>query len=51
MLNDVFQIFSRLTGVKAPTIKLPRLAILPLAYANQWLSNLTGLSPGFRSKA
>ena len=45
MLNDVFRILSRLTGVKAPTIKLPRLAILPLAYANQWLSNLTGLSP------
>ena len=27
------------------TIKLPRLAILPLAYLNQWISNLTGQSP------
>jgi dihydroflavonol-4-reductase len=34
-----------LTGIKAPTIKLPRLAILPLAYANQWIANLTGQSP------
>ena len=45
LLNDVFQILSRLTGVKAPTIKLPRAAILSLAYANQWISNMTGLSP------
>ena len=40
LLNDVFQIL-----MKAPTIKLPRLAILPLAYANQWISNLTGVPP------
>ena len=33
MLREVFEILSRLTGVKAPAIKLPRLAILPLAYA------------------
>ncbi len=45
LLNDVFQILSRLTGVKAPTIKLPRVAILPLAYANHWVSNLTGIPP------
>src|SRR5512134_2132245 len=45
LLKEVFQILSRLTGIKAPTIKLPRLAVLPLAYANQWISNLTGLSP------
>lgn len=45
MLREVFEILSRLTGVKAPSIKLPRLAILPLAYGNQWLSNLTGRAP------
>jgi dihydroflavonol-4-reductase len=45
MLREVFEILSRLTGVKAPTIKLPRLAILPLAYVNQWIANLTGNPP------
>jgi dihydroflavonol-4-reductase len=45
MLREVFEILSRLTGIKAPTIELPRLAILPLAYLNQWISNLTGQSP------
>ena len=45
MLREVFEILSGLTGVKAPTIKLPRLAILPLAYANQWIANLTGQAP------
>ena len=45
MLREVFDILSRLTGVKAPTIKLPRLAILPLAYVNQWIANLTGQPP------
>jgi dihydroflavonol-4-reductase len=45
MLREVLEILSRLTGVKAPTIKLPRVAILPLAYLNQWLANLTGQSP------
>jgi len=45
MLREVFEILSRLTGIKAPTIKLPRLAILPLAYANRWIANLTGQPP------
>ncbi len=45
LLNEVFHILSRLTGVKAPTIKLPRAAILPLAYANQWFANVTGVPP------
>src|SRR5262245_6665291 len=45
MLREVLEILSRLTGVKAPTIKLPRLAILPLAYFNQWIANFTGQSP------
>ena len=45
LLNEVFHMLSRITGVKAPSLKLPRLAILPLAYANHWFSNVTGLSP------
>lgn len=39
MLRDIFERLSRLTGVPAPTIKLPRLAILPLAYANKWIAD------------
>jgi dihydroflavonol-4-reductase len=45
MLREVFEILGRLTGVKPPSIKLPRLAILPLAYLNQWISNYTGQPP------
>ncbi len=45
MLRDVFEILSGLTGVRAPRIKLPRAAILPLAYANHWIANLTGQPP------
>ncbi|HKC95851.1 MAG TPA: hopanoid-associated sugar epimerase [Nitrospira sp.] len=45
MLREVFEILARLTGITAPSIKIPRLAILPLAYANQWLANLTGRPP------
>jgi dihydroflavonol-4-reductase len=45
MLRDVFEILSKLTGVKAPSIKLPRLAVLPLAYCNQWIANITGIPP------
>lgn len=39
MLREVFAILSRLTGVPAPAIKLPRWSILLLAYANQWLAD------------
>ena len=45
MLREVFALLSRLTGVPAPTLKLPRLAILPLAYANQWLSDYVTRRP------
>ena len=45
MLREVFEILARLTGIRAPSIKLPRLAILPLAYANQWIADLTGRPP------
>jgi len=45
LLREVFDILSALTGIKAPALKLPRLAVLPLAYANYWLANLTGQPP------
>jgi len=45
MLREVFEILSRLTGVKMPSMKLPRLAILPLAYLNLWMANMTGYPP------
>ena len=51
MLHEVFQILSRLTGVKAPTIKLPRLAILPLAYATSGSRTSPACRRAFRSKA
>ena len=45
MLKDVFDILSRLTGVKAPSLQLPRSLVLPLAYINQWMADLTGQPP------
>ncbi|MGQ0666331.1 MAG: hopanoid-associated sugar epimerase, partial [Nitrospiraceae bacterium] len=45
MLREIFEILSKLTGINAPIIKLPRLAVLPLAYLNQWFANLTGRPP------
>ncbi|MBM4127276.1 MAG: NAD-dependent epimerase/dehydratase family protein [Nitrospira sp.] len=45
LLREVFDILSALTGIKAPALKLPRLAVLPLAYANYWFANLTGQPP------
>ena len=45
MLREIFELLSRLTGVPAPTIKLPRLAILPLAYANKWIADYVTHKP------
>ncbi len=45
MLREVFEILSRLTGVNAPRIKLPRLAILPLAHINEWMARFTNDQP------
>lgn len=45
MLREVFDILSGLTGVKAPSLRLPRWTVLPLAYANQWIANVTGHPP------
>jgi dihydroflavonol-4-reductase len=45
LLREVFEILSKLTGLKAPALKLPRGAVLPLAYLNHWIANLTGRPP------
>ncbi len=45
MLREIFEMLSRLTGVPAPTIKLPRLAILPLAYVNKWIADYVTHQP------
>lgn len=45
LLREVFDILSAVTGVKAPWLKLPRLAVLPLAYVNHWIANVTGIPP------
>ena len=45
MLKEVFDILSRLTGVKAPSLRLPRSLVLPLAHVNQWMAHMTGRPP------
>ena len=45
MLREIFEMLSRLTGVPAPTIKLPRLAVLPLAYVNTWIADYVTHQP------
>jgi dihydroflavonol-4-reductase len=45
ILREVFEILSRLTGVKMPSVKLPRELILPLAYLNLAFSWITGIPP------
>lgn len=45
LLREVFEILSELTGLKAPALKLPRGAVLPLAHLNHWFANLTGRPP------
>ena len=38
-LREIFEILSRLTGLPTPRVKIPRRAILPLAYANRWIAD------------
>ena len=35
-LKEAFAILGRLTGVKAPKVKLPRELVLTLAHVNKW---------------
>ena len=38
-LREIFDILSTLTGIRAPRVKLPWQAILPLAHTNRWLAD------------
>ncbi len=38
-LQEIFDLLSRLTGIPAPRVKLPRQVVLPLAYFNRWLAD------------
>ncbi|RMH05551.1 MAG: NAD-dependent epimerase/dehydratase family protein [Nitrospirae bacterium] len=38
-LQEIFQLLSQITGVRAPRIKLPRHFVLPLAYLDTWVAN------------
>ncbi len=38
-LREIFEHLSRLTGIPVPRVKLPRRAVLPLAYLNRWLAD------------
>jgi dihydroflavonol-4-reductase len=38
-LREIFEMLERITGFRAPRLKLPWQAVLPLAYANRWLAD------------
>jgi dihydroflavonol-4-reductase len=38
-LQEICEMLSRLTGVKAPRLKLPWRAVLPLAHLNKWVAD------------
>jgi len=44
-LKEICDLMSNISGIHAPRIKLPRKAILPLAYANQWISDYITRKP------
>lgn len=45
-LRQLFGLLSEITGVKAPSLKLPRGLVLPLAYLNKWMADyVTHRSP------
>ncbi|HAX90840.1 MAG TPA: hypothetical protein DCY07_01340 [Rhodospirillaceae bacterium] len=43
--GDILGIVAKLTGRKAPTIKIPRLPLFPLAYAAEAIARVTGKEP------
>jgi dihydroflavonol-4-reductase len=38
-LREIFEILGRLTGVRAPRLKVPWQAVLPLAYLDCWMAD------------
>jgi dihydroflavonol-4-reductase len=45
MLREFFEMLSHITGIKAPSVKLPRAVVLPLAYMNTWLADFITHQP------
>jgi len=48
LLSEYFSLIRELTGVPPPRLKLPLLAVFPLAYANQLAFRITGKDPLIR---
>lgn len=44
-LGEMLAIIARMTGRRPPLMKVPRLPLFPLAYANQALARITGREP------
>jgi dihydroflavonol-4-reductase len=44
-LKEICILISRLSGVATPKIKIPRGAVIPLAYINQWISDYITKKP------
>ncbi len=44
-LKEIFGMLGQIAKIAAPTVRLPYRLILPLAYANQWLSDLITKRP------
>ena len=44
-LREIFQILHRITGIPAPRVRLPRGAVLPLAYMNKWMADWVTRKP------
>lgn len=44
-LQEIFEVLHRLTGVPAPRMKVPRRAVLPLAYVNKWVADWVTKKP------
>ncbi len=44
-LKEICDLMSQISGIPAPKIKIPREAVLPLAYVNKWISDYITKKP------
>jgi dihydroflavonol-4-reductase len=44
-LKEICDLMSRISGIAAPRIKIPREVVLPLAYVNKWISDYITRKP------
>ena len=45
LLKEVFAVLDTLTGIPAPQVRMPKAALLPLAYLSEGVSRITGREP------